>query len=94
MLEWFKSFFKKKEKKCENCACPPSTEQAKFEIYEDLSGFWRYRMLDHLGRKMGVSGQSFTSSDAAVAEVKYIREHALKAKVVRLIKNPKKPTTK
>lgn len=94
MLGWLKRWFTRKEPKenCgkKECTCAPVTEQAKFEIYEDVAGFWRYRMMDHLGRKMATSGQAFSSSELAFNEVKYIREHAKNAKAVRIIRNPKK----
>lgn len=56
---------------------------AKFEIYRDVSGRFRWRLISSKGRVTATSGESYASFDAAEKAAVALRAESAHAAVVR-----------
>ena len=56
----------------------------RFEIYEDRSGEYRWRLLAGNGEKMGVSEEGFTTKRSCQRSVERIKEEAADAATVSI----------
>jgi uncharacterized protein YegP (UPF0339 family) len=57
---------------------------AKFEVYKDKSGQYRWRLVASNGRKIAESGESFSSKQACLDGIESVKKNAAGAQVVEL----------
>jgi uncharacterized protein YegP (UPF0339 family) len=55
----------------------------RFEIYEDVSGNYRWRLISAGGLVTAVSGQAFPSADAAKRSAEALKQQSSDASIVR-----------
>ncbi|MDL0130160.1 YegP family protein [Halobacterium salinarum] len=55
-----------------------------FEIYEDMAGQWRWRLVHDNGNIIADSGEGYSTMSKAEEGIQAVRESATEADVVRL----------
>ncbi len=55
---------------------------AKFEVYPDKSGHYRWRLVSSNGQTTATSGEAFSSHASAKHAAESVKEHAATAEVV------------
>jgi uncharacterized protein len=55
---------------------------ARFEIYQDVSGKYRWRLIAAGGRVTAISGQAYTSADAAKRSATELHEQSAEASII------------
>lgn len=57
---------------------------AKFEVYPDKGGHYRWRLVSSNGQTTASSGEGFSSKESAIHAAEGVKEHAGSAEIVEV----------
>ena len=59
---------------------------AKFELYKDAKGEYRWRLVASNGQAIASSGEGYKAKDSAVSGIESVKKNAPKAKIEEIVK--------